>query len=224
MAKFGGRTSIPSGSSRYIPTLTPVIIMIFGHGMSFVPSVDPHPPFPCRPCLSNSQLHDLSFSLSPCKPDVAPTYAHPRRQQPPALSRPPPRGLGRGRVCSIDRRRSAKLAERDRAPSWRRTPRISSFACHPLFRKSSYPLLDLPSSLSSSRRITLAVPDDAPRRVLVRVSRSSQQPLPSSKESKRQRSQALRLFGIVVRDGRGIRECDGIAIESSRRKSRPPTS
>lgn len=97
----------------------------------------------------------VSLTLSahpPPSPDVAPTYAHPRRRQPPALSRPP-RGLGRGRVCSIDRRRSARLAERDRAPSWRRTPRISWFACHPLFRKSSYPLLDLPSSLSPSRRL-----------------------------------------------------------------------
>lgn len=168
----------------------------------------------------------ISFSLSSCKPDVAPTYAH-SRQQPPALSRSPPRGLGRGRVCSIDRRRSAKLAERDRAPSWRRTPRISSFACHPLFRKSSYPLLDLPSSLSPSRRITLAVSRRraAPRRVLVRVSRSCL----SAATAEFEREKKAAVAGtLTFRNRRSrwtrIRECDGIAIESSRRKSRPPTS
>lgn len=44
----------------------------------------------------------------------------------PAFSRPP-RGLGRGRVCSIDRRRSTNLTERVRTPSWKgtTTPRIS---------------------------------------------------------------------------------------------------
>lgn len=148
-------------------------------GVSFAPSVEPLPPgVPVEP----SPAHPPS----PRAPNVAPTYAHPRRRQPPALSRPP-RGLGRGRVCSIDRRRSAKLAERDRAPSWRRTPRISSFACHPLFRKSSYPLLGL--CLRPFLFHSVYPRASTPRRaVLVRASHRSRQP-PFERE-KRERSQA----------------------------------
>jgi len=77
-------------------------------------------------------------------------YPSPHAADNPSVLTRPPGGLGRGRVCSIDRRRSAKLAERDRAPSWRRTSRISPFACRPPFRKSSYPLLDLPPRVPPS--------------------------------------------------------------------------
>lgn len=77
--------------------------------------------------------HGGGFDLPRLAP-LARTYVHPPSPRPPALSRPPG-GLGRGRVCSIDRRRSTNLTERVRTPSWKGIPhrqRISPRRVPPL--------------------------------------------------------------------------------------------
>lgn len=182
-------------------------------GVGFVPS-------PLNSSLLHRPRQVPSFPLSPRTSDVAPTYAHPHRRQPPALSRPP-RGLGRGRVCSIDRRRSAKLAERDRAPSWRRTARISSFACHPLFRKSSYPLLDLPTLIPfSCTAFTHRVHSTLRPAVLSFVPHVALARQQSFQSEKKGRGADVSLD----RRARWAGNARGATIESSRRKSRPPIS
>lgn len=97
--------------------VTLVIIMIFRHGVVFIPSGRP-----------------------PLSPLLAPTCTHLRSE--------PPRGLGRGRVCSIDRRRFTNLTERVRTATWKGTV-YHPVACHPSF-----------SSLLFSSTLT---PVDSPR-------------------------------------------------------------
>jgi len=213
-------SGVPLGSSRNILcAVMPVIIIIFRHGrVGFTRSVDPRSlsPLACRSSCSRrtASLHCTHIYIPPC----------PLAADNPSVLTRPPGGLGRGRVCSIDRRRSAKLAERDRAPSWRRTSRISPFACHPPFRKSSYPLLDLAPSGP------VANPPPSPRAAFTVLQRRGVSPFVprvvlgshhSKGRRKRMRTRKHRLFGIVARDkrrgmggrratDRRVRECDGM--------------
>jgi len=199
----------------------PVIIIIFRHGrVGFTRSVDPR-------SLSPPAVRVGPPALAAPRPYIAPTRIAPSplAADNPSVLTSPPGGLGRGRVCSIDRRRSAKLAERDRAPSWRRTSRISPFACHPPFRKSSYPLLDLAPSGPAAN------PPPSPRAAFTVLQRRGMSPFVprvvlgshhSKGRRKRTRTRKHRLFGIVARDkrrgiggrGRGtdgrVRECGGM--------------
>ena len=109
-----------------------------------------------RMCPSNSQPPHLSFSLSPCKPDIAPTYAHPR-QQPLALSQPspPPGGWGAAvfALSTADDPRSwPKAAERLRGGAHRVSLRSRATL------SSGRVAIPFSPTLSPSQRIALAIP------------------------------------------------------------------
>lgn len=118
-------STLPAGGCRRkrlhresLESVTLVIIMIFRHGVVSIPS----------------------GNFSP----LAPTRAHLRQ----ASSRSQPLGgLGRGRVCSIDRRQSTNLTERIRTPSWNGTPHRVSLRRVPPSRLSDLSLFLSFSSL-----------------------------------------------------------------------------
>lgn len=67
-----------------------------------------------------------------------------------------PGGLGRGRVCSIDRRRSTNITERARMPSRNGTPhRLSHRRVPPFFSSLSFFLFFLSLLFSSLPSLTL---------------------------------------------------------------------